>query len=126
LVYPAKVRSTLVVFDRYYHDMLIDPVRYRLPSTCALPKLLVWMIPQPDLWLILDAPPETLVARKGEITLQAAQELTIKYRALANTLSNAVLINTGAGLEETLAEVVGVVNNHLATRMQHRAKKDVR
>lgn len=122
-VYPAKVRSTLVVFDRYYHDMLIDPVRYRLPLNCLLPKFLAWSVPQPDLWLILDAPPEILVARKGEITLQAAQELTIKYRSLAHSLPNAVLINTGAGLEETLADVVRVVNDHLATRMQRRAKK---
>jgi thymidylate kinase len=118
LVYPSKIRSTLVIFDRYYHDMLIDPVRYRLPSACWLPRVLSGLVPQPDIWLILDAPAEMLVARKGEITLEAAQELTAKYRALANRLPNAVLVDTGGGLQDTLIAALDAANGCLAERIQ--------
>lgn len=125
LVYPAKVRSTLVIFDRYYHDMLVDSMRYRLPEGFFLPGLLARLVPKPDIWLILDAPAETLVARKGEITLQAAQNLTIKYRSLAAQLPDAISIHTGTSLEKTLVEVVSAVCGHLAHRTQRRLKGSV-
>jgi len=28
-VWPLAIRSTLVLFDRYFHDLLVDPHRYR-------------------------------------------------------------------------------------------------
>lgn len=118
-VYPAKVRSGLVVFDRYYHDMLVDPARYRLPRGSFLPRGLAPLVPRPDIWLVLHAPPELLVARKGEITLEAARVLSQGYERLALQLG-ANLIDTGRGLDETLAEVVKVPLDYLAARAQQR------
>src|SRR5690606_38742347 len=31
-VVPAVARGQLLVFDRYYHDLLVDPARYRLAN----------------------------------------------------------------------------------------------
>lgn len=119
-VYPAKIKSTFVVFDRYYHDMLVDKVRYRLPKQTLLVRALAPLVPPPDLWLILDAPPEVLVARKGEISLEVAIQLTASYRQLATDLPNARLVESGGGLEETLIHAVAVVQGHLAKRMAER------
>jgi peptidoglycan/xylan/chitin deacetylase (PgdA/CDA1 family)/thymidylate kinase len=119
-VYPAKVRSTLVVFDRYYHDMLVDPARYRLPRGFFLHRLLAGLVPKPDLWLVLHAPPEVLVARKGEISLEMARVLTQNYASLAPRLRAATLIDTGRGLEETLASAVAAPMDFLAARKQSR------
>ena len=118
-VYPAKLRSTLVVFDRYYHDMLVDPARYRLPRGSFLQRLLVDLAPKPDIWLILHAPPDLLVARKGEITLAAAQVLSKDYAHLAVQL-HAISIDTGCGLKETLAAAVAAPLEYLATRTSAR------
>lgn len=118
-VYPAKVRSTLVVFDRYYHDMLVDPVRYRLPRGSFLQHMFAWLVPKPDIWIVLHAPPELLVARKGEITLEAAEHLSRAYADLAVQL-NAHALNTGSGLEETLTAAVAIPLDYLAARTSAR------
>lgn len=117
-VMPSKIRSTLIVFDRYYHDLLVDQRRYRLPARFALARWLSPLIPQPDLWLVLDAPAENLVARKGEISLDSARSLGADYAALALRLPNAVIIDSGASLDETLQAAVRAVRQHLGVRAQ--------
>ncbi|MCC6534649.1 MAG: hypothetical protein IT531_19040 [Burkholderiales bacterium] len=120
LVLPAKLRSTLIVFDRYYHDMPVDPLRYRLPETFGLVRTLAPMVPRPDLWLILAAPPEQLVSRKGEITLEAAHRLSAGYRRLADLLSAAMPIDSGAPMSETLRNAASAVCEFMATRTAQR------
>ena len=117
-VMPSKIRSTLIVFDRYYHDLLVDQRRYRLPTSLALPRWVSPLIPQPDMWLVLNAPAETLVARKGEISLESARLLSTGYAALAHRLPNAVMIDSGASLDETLAAVVSALRERLGVRAQ--------
>lgn len=120
-VYPAKIRSSLVIFDRYYHDMLVDPARYRLPRGSFLQSGFAGLVPRPDIWLILHAQPELLVARKGEITLEAACALSRSYERLALQLG-ATQIDAGRGLDETLAETVKVPLDYLAARTQQRIR----
>ena len=57
-VRPKLARSQLVVFDRYYHDLLVDPRRYRYGGPTWWARLLGRTIPSPDLFLYLDAPPD--------------------------------------------------------------------
>src|ERR1700730_3967870 len=49
------IRSDLVIFDRYYDDILIDPVRYRYGGPRWLIRFARHIIPRPDITLILDA-----------------------------------------------------------------------
>ncbi|HCN68253.1 MAG TPA: hypothetical protein DIT03_08310 [Candidatus Accumulibacter sp.] len=117
-VMPSKMRSSLIVFDRYYHDLLVDQRRYRLPASFALPRWASPLIPQPDMWLVLNAPAEVLVARKGEISIESARSLSTAYAALAHRLPNAVLIDSGAALDETLGAAVSAVRERLGDRAQ--------
>ncbi|MGH8950410.1 MAG: dTMP kinase, partial [Acidimicrobiia bacterium] len=48
-VRPKLNNSGIVVFDRYYHDLLVDPVRYRYGSSLGLARLVGRLVPQPDL-----------------------------------------------------------------------------
>jgi thymidylate kinase len=115
-IYPAKVRSTLVIFDRHFYDMLVDPIRYRLPPHFWPAKLFAKLIPQPDIWLVLDAPPALLVRRKGELDLTSAEMLTSSYRALAQSLPNAHIVNTGGTLDETYSNAINPILTALAQR----------
>ena len=118
LVLPAKVRSSLVIFDRYYHDMLVDQRRYRLPPGFLPARLLAPLIPKPDIWLILSAHPEQLVARKGEISLDDAARLNAGYLELARTLDNAFVIDASTSLDETLHSVVTTIRGQLERRAE--------
>lgn len=121
-VLPAKVRSSFIVFDRYYHDMLVDTKRYRIPGDFSAARWFAPLIPQPDLWLILSARPELLVERKGEISLGAAQQLTTAYQNLARKLPGAAVIDTSQPLDHTLAEAVGAVRRQLEAHAQETLK----
>nr|NJM03235.1 hypothetical protein [Desulfobacula sp.] len=57
VLYPLKARSHLILFDRYYHDLMIDPKRYRYKAPMWLAMLIGYLIPKPDLFLVLDARP---------------------------------------------------------------------
>ena len=47
-VRPQMVRSTLVIFDRYYHDLLVDSKRYRYKAPRWVTDLAGRFIPLPD------------------------------------------------------------------------------
>lgn len=119
-IWPARVRSTLVLFDRYFHDMTVDPARYRLTPSFAGPRHALPIIPTPDLWLVLTASPATLIARKGELTMDSAAKLVRSYESLAASLPRAVLISTEQALDAVLAQAVAIACDHLETRLQMR------
>lgn len=68
--YPSKVRNELVVFDRSFEDIFIDPKRYRLSGAESLGRFLNRFLPRPELTIILDAEPEIVHARKPELSIE--------------------------------------------------------
>ncbi|MBV6396002.1 MAG: Thymidylate kinase [Anaerolineales bacterium] len=119
-IHPAKIRSTFIVFDRFYHDLIADPKRYRFAGPLRLARWVGWLIPRPDLFLLLDLPAETARARKPEIPLEEARRLRKNYLNLAKRLPNAHVLDASRPLEEVAAAAEGVILNHLAQRLQKR------
>lgn len=116
LVLPARVRSTLLVFDRYYHDMLVDPVRYRLPPHFGLARSFARLIPKPDIWLVLRASPQALIARKRELDPAMAHHLVEGYSELAAELGAGAEVCTDGSLESSLERAVAAVREALERR----------
>jgi hypothetical protein len=83
LVRPTRTRTGLVLLERGWWDMLVDPCRYRLNPPLPLARLLGRLLPEPDLVLLLEAPPETLVARKSELTAEEIAGQAEAWRAVA-------------------------------------------
>lgn len=117
LVLPARIQSTLVIFDRYYHDLMIDPGRYRLPPAFAAARWCAPLVPLPDFWLVLTAPSQLLVARKGEVTLEAAERLAKDYRQFIAGVKHAELIDTARPLMATLVDVLTAIGLYLQQRI---------
>ena len=122
VVRPALVRSTLVVFDRYFHDLLVDPRRYRYGAGKTLAGLAARFVPRPDLWLILDAPAEVTLRRKGELGAAEAARQRAAYLAFARRLPNAHVIDASRPLNEVVAEAERIVLDHLARRTAQRLR----
>jgi hypothetical protein len=99
--------------------MLADPVRYRLPPGFPLARWVAPLVPQPDVWIVLQAEPQVLVSRKGEITLEAAEQLTGRYRELARQLG-AVVVDSGGDRAQTVADVLAPLLGFLAERQRRR------
>jgi thymidylate kinase len=115
-VNPMLARSTLVIFDRYYHDIFADPLRYRYGAPLVFAKCLAYLVPKPDLWLVLDAPPEVLQSRKSEVTFAESARQREAYAALARRLRNAVLIDASGPAEAVIARAHRAILEHLAHR----------
>jgi thymidylate kinase len=118
-VYPKKVRWTLVLFDRYYDDLLADPKRYRYGGPMWLARLVGRFIPKPDLFFFLDLPAEVAHARKPKVPLEEARKLRERYLTLARSLPNAYVVDASRPLEEVVAEVEEI----LLAEMHERTKK---
>lgn len=115
--YLTQVRPLLrsgktVIFDRYFHDLLVDPTRYRYNAPEFLARWVAGCIPQPDLWIVLDAPLEILRQRKQEVTLHETARQREAYLALAAVLQNAVVVDSSGAA----AHVAGALQEHLQSR----------
>lgn len=115
-LWPAKVRSTGIFFDRYYHDILADPKRYRYGGPMWLARLVGHFIVQPDLWIILDAPAQLIHSRKREVSLDATRQQCAGYLGLAPTLHNAVVIDASLPIELVVSKVNQTILDFMARR----------
>jgi thymidylate kinase len=115
-VRPALVKSTLVLFDRYYDDLLVDPKRYRYGGPMWLARWLRRLILRPDLWLILDVPEEEILHRKQEVPLEEVRHQREGYRQLATELPNAFLLNGSLPPEEVAKQAQEIVLDYLHER----------
>ncbi len=120
VVRPMLVRSTLVIFDRYYHDVLVDPLRYRCRGPMAFMRWVGKLIPKPDLWILLDAPPEVVVRRKNELLLSEAKRQRAEYLRFTKNTNNAVVVDASEPLDEVVGNVNEVVLNFMAERTKKR------
>jgi thymidylate kinase len=106
-VRPLLSRSTLVVFDRYYYDLLIDAHRFRYGGPKWLVRLIGALIPTPDLILVLDAPAEVLLARKQEVSAEESARQAAAYRNLVGSplvRGRAVLVDASRPLQQVVQE----------------------
>lgn len=122
-VYPQKVRSTFVVFDRYYQDILIDPLRYRNGAPLWLTKLIGKLIPLPDLWIVLDAPTDVIQQRKQEVSREETERQRQSYRAFANNTKNCLLVDTNRDVKDISKDVCVFICNYLHKRAVRRYRK---
>jgi thymidylate kinase len=96
-------KGTLLLCDRYYHDLLVDPRRYRFGAPRWTADLIGRLMPQPDLWILLDAPAEVLQVRKQEVPLQETARQCEAYRRFVCRRRRHVIVDAAHPLSEVLA-----------------------
>lgn len=102
----ARTRSVLVLNDRHFVDILVDPVRYRF-SGPSWPLKLVWRLtPRPDLVILLNGAPEIIQARKRELSVAETARLCQAYANLVDPLTYCCTIDSGMPRDQVVGEVV--------------------
>ena len=116
-VWKPRVRSSLVILERGWLDLAVDPKRYRLSLPNGIASRLGKALPKPDLTLVLDAPPGQVTARKRELEpLEVARQRAV-WRTLANEQRpRASLVDAAMPSSHVLEEALGAVNEKLAAR----------
>jgi thymidylate kinase len=98
-------KKTLLICDRYYHDLLVDPKRYRYGGPHWAAVLVGKLMPRPSLWILLDAPAEVLQARKQEVPLEETARQRDAYLAFVRAQRYHVIVNASQALEKVIADV---------------------
>jgi thymidylate kinase len=98
-------KNTLVICDRYFHDLLIDPRRYRYGGPMWMARLTAALMPQPRLWVLLDAPPEVLRQRKQEVSPEETARQREAYLAFVRRRRRYAIVDAAQPLEQVVAEV---------------------
>lgn len=123
VVRPALLDSSLILCDRYYHDVLVDPERYRLPvSALSSANLLTHLVPTPDLYILLDVPAEVLQQRKPEVAFEESHRQRIAYLHMFHSMPNAFVIDAACPLDEVVQQMKSVIFATLAIHAQGRTE----
>ncbi len=99
-LFSERRQLTLVLWDRYYFDLLVDPERYRYGGSLRIAEWLSKFIPQPELTVLLKADPDVINHRKDELGKNKLAELNFKYVSMAAT-DKWLVIDTNSDLTET-------------------------
>ena len=119
-VRPKLVRSSLVLFDRYYDDLLVDPRRFRFNRPPWLSKVARPMIPRPDLLLFLDVSEWRITSRKAEVSPQEVVRQRKAYRRLAAKCPGSVILDGNLPYNEVVRIACGAILERLAGRYANR------
>lgn len=102
-----KCRSgVLVVFDRGYQDLMIDPKRYRYGGSMALAGLVGRLLPRPALTVLLDAPVAVLRRRKQEVALEETVRQRQAYLEFVTALDYGIVLDASRAVDEVADELL--------------------
>ena len=105
-IWPQKTRTGLVLWERGWWDMEVDPTRYRIEGTSTLLRVLGRAVPSPDLVVVLEAPADTLLERKQEVSSTELMRQTVAWRHMNLPADKMVLrLDASSALPEVLARV---------------------
>lgn len=111
-----KRRSHLIVSDRYFHDLLVDPIRYRYGAPMWLAKLASCLVPAPDLFIVFDASAEIVQTRKREVSFDETLRQREAYLSFAKSKQNCIVVDTAVGIDESVRKTNEAVLNYLEIR----------
>ena len=98
-----------VLFDRFHGDLLVDPRRYRYGAPLWIARLASRWMPQPDIVIYLDAPPEVLLSRKQEVPREALERSRAAYLELAASHPRFRIVDASKPLEQVIEEAVNML-----------------
>lgn len=111
-----RAKGRLVIYDRHFIDLMVDPRRYRYGGPRWLPRWMARLIPTPDLVFLMDAPPDVLFQRKQEVTREEVARQHAAYRALVSGLPNGRVVDASRELPQVVDAVERLILAHLVER----------
>jgi len=120
LIRPILARSGLVIFDRYFDDLLIDAKRYRYGRPLWVARVLRSFMPKPDLVLVLDAPDEVVLSRKQEVAPEEVRRQRRLYSQYQSEMPDSRLIDATASVDQVTAQSARAILEFLEQRYQRR------
>ena len=110
-----KIKSSLVIFDRYYDDVLADNKRYRYGGSKTIAKCIRYFIPKSELYFILTADATIIHKRKQEVPIEELQRQIKAYRGLADN-TRYINIDVNKPPKEIVLEITKIIMQKMNER----------
>jgi thymidylate kinase len=107
----ANNSKQLIIFDRYAHDLMIDPIRYKFNLPISITKFILNLFPKPSLWIVLNAPIKVLEKRKKELPSKELKKQIRSYLNFAKQRKNSIIINTSFSVQSSLSLIIKKINS---------------
>ena len=101
-VNPAIRKGVWTVHERGWWDMAVDPRRYRLRPHPRLFRFLSRFLPQPDLVLILEGPPDLIRERKPELSSEEIARQALAWHSQLPSNQRCRYLNVSLPLDEVI------------------------
>ena len=119
-IYPRRARTTLVVGERYFPDVLVNPARYGFAVPHALLRLAARFVPSPDLIVLLTGRPDSIHARKRELPVSVVAEQLVAYASEMEHWGEATAVETTGDARAVASRVSDLVLAACVRRTQRR------
>lgn len=123
ILWKPAVEGNLILFDRYYHDLLVDSKRYRYGGPKWLARMIGKFLPSPKLMILLDLPPGIAQTRKQEISFEEGLRQRKAYIDMFEKSRNAYVIDASKAIEEVVENVEKQIQVFLVQRAQDRWRR---
>lgn len=104
-VYNQKIKSTLIVFDRYFIDFAIFPEAKKYYGNVKFPAIMSRLAPRPDITFYLDCPAEKIIERKKELPVCIIKEQQQRIVDFKKYIKNLNTINTDKDIREIRIDI---------------------
>jgi glycosyltransferase involved in cell wall biosynthesis/thymidylate kinase len=123
IIYPRKARTTLVIGERYFPDVLVHPQRYGFALPRWLMRLAAVCVPSPDLLVLLQDTPEAIYARKPELSPAVLAEQLAAYEEEIQHWGKSATITTERGPEAVADRLSELILDYCANRTARRLER---
>lgn len=123
IVRPSLARSNFVVFDRYFHDVLVDPCRYRYGGPKWFARFLSYFVPEPDLVILLDADQQLIFSRKAELPPDEIERQRRCYQHLQFNRAQKVLVRADVSIGTTIVSASNALTEFMRRRLIPRMRE---
>ena len=120
-VHPDLVKRKIVLYDRYYYDMIADPFRSRLSLPLSFLRAAGHFLPLPQHAFFLRVAPAEIYRRKQELTLEKIIELNARYEDLAKRDWMTLIDNNGAP-----KAAAALIVDHIVAAQDRKARRNLR
>jgi hypothetical protein len=115
VVRPALASSTLIFFNRYFQDMLAEPLRFRYGGPDWALKLVSHLVPSPDLvFIVIDAEDEVLMPQTAQRSPSEAKAERKLYLRLTSALSRSTKVWSEDGPDGAMRQASRLVLYQIA------------
>lgn len=109
IVKPILVRRGVVIFDRYFTDIIGDSKRSQINLNYKVVFFLRRLVPKMDYNFIIFVDPEIILKRKKELTKDQIEGIYIKLNYICNQDNNYIPIQNNENPEIAISKIIKII-----------------